>query len=209
MTTTAAASALDPQLRARLAALPTANIADAMDRLNVMESIRPMWPGARLVARAFTILTRSGDNACIHEALEVASPGEALVVNGFGDESRALIGELIAGRAKAVGLTGFVIDGAVRDVDDLGRLEVPTFARAVTPAGPYKHGPGKLQVPIAVGRVCVCPGDVVVGDSDGVVVVPYGDAEDVLRRAEEIFQNETVKRAAIGDAPTPGGDLAR
>ncbi len=202
MSATTDQTAIASEVLQRYAALPTANIGDAMDRLGIMDAgIKPVWPGARLVAPAFTILTRSGDNLLVHEALDAARPGEVVVVNGFGDTTRALIGELIARRAMARGLAGFVIDGAVRDVDDLARLGLPVFARAVTPAGPYKNGPGRLQVPVAVGRLCVCPGDLVIGDSDGVAVVPRQDLWHVLGAAEEIFENETRKRSAITGEP--------
>ncbi|MER6007060.1 RraA family protein [Nonomuraea sp. NPDC051941] len=183
---------------ARLAALPTANIGDAMDRLGVLDSrIRPIWPGARVAGRAFTIWTRSGDNALIHQALDVVEPGDVIVVNGGGDESRALIGELIGQRAKNKGVAGFVIDGAVRDADGLGEMGMPVFARAVTPAGPYKNGPGHLGRTVAVGGVAVAPGDLILGDADGVVVVPLAEAERVAQAAEAVFVTEEGKRAAI------------
>ncbi|MBB5784413.1 RraA family protein [Nonomuraea jabiensis] len=183
---------------ARLAALPTANIGDAMDRLGVLDSrIRPIWPGARVAGRAFTIWTRSGDNALIHQALDVVEPGDVIVVNGGGDESRALIGELIGQRAKNKGVAGFVIDGAVRDAGGLGEMGMPVFARAVTPAGPYKNGPGHLGRTVAVGGVAIAPGDLILGDADGVVVVPLADAERVAQAAEAVFVTEEGKRAAI------------
>ncbi|MEV0389309.1 methyltransferase [Nonomuraea sp. NPDC050643] len=182
----------------RLAALPTANIGDAMERLGVLDSrIRPVWTGARVAGRAFTVWTRSGDNALIHQALEVAGEGDVIVVNGGGDESRALIGELIGQRAKNRGVAGFVIDGAVRDADGLGEMGMPVFARAVTPAGPYKNGPGHLGRTVAVGGVAVAPGDLILGDADGVVVVPAAEAETVALAAEAVFALEEGKRAAI------------
>lgn len=191
-------SVLDDDLLARYQSLPAANIGDAMERLGAMDSaIRPMFPGARIAAPAYTILTRAGDNKAIHDALVVAPRGHVLVVNGFGDTSRALIGELLAARAKAAGLAGFVIDGAVRDVAELEAIGVATFARAVTPAGPYKFGPARHQVPIACGGLCVQPGDLIVADADGVVVVPRAEAPDVLVVAEAIFANETEVKAQI------------
>ena len=183
---------------ARLAVLPTANIGDAMDRLGVLDSrIRSVWPGARVAGRAFTVWTRSGDNALIHQALEVVGAGDVIVVNGGGDESRALIGDLIGQRAKNSGVAGFVIDGAVRDAEGLGEMGLPVFARAVTPAGPYKNGPGHLGRTIAVGGVAVAPGDLVLGDADGVVVVPLAEAERIAQAAEAVFTLEEGKRAAI------------
>ncbi|MEV6158020.1 methyltransferase [Nonomuraea sp. NPDC052129] len=188
----------EPSVLSRLAALPTANIGDAMERLGILDSrIRPVWPGARVAGYAFTVWTRSGDNALIHQALEVVGAGDVIVVNGGGDESRALIGELIGQRAKNSGVAGFVIDGAVRDAEGLGEMGMPVFARAVTPAEPYKNGPGHLGRTIAVGGVAVAPGDLILGDADGVVVVPLAEAERVAQAAEAVFSLEEGKRAAI------------
>jgi RraA family protein len=182
----------------RFAALPTANVADAMDRLGVLDSrIKGVWPNATVVGPAYTVWTRAGDNKFVHEALRLAQPGDVIVVNGQGDESRALIGELMAERAKATGIAGFVIDGAVRDAEAIGEIEFPVFARAVTPAGPYKHGPGHLGRTVAVGGVAVAPGDIVVGDADGVVIVPLADAAQVLQSAEDKHADETAKRNDI------------
>lgn len=186
-------------LLVRLGTLPVANVGDALERIGAVDSgIRPMWPGSRLVARAYTVLTRSGDNLVIHEALDRAAPGEVIVVNGFSDISRALVGELIAGRAKMNGLAGFVVDGAIRDVDAIEELGVAVFARAVTPAGPYKLGPGRHQVPVAIGGQCVRPGDVVVGDADGVVVIPIELLSATVENAETIKSDEVLKRESIG-----------
>jgi RraA family protein len=183
----------------RLEPLPVANVCDAMDRISAVDSeIRPMWHGARLLARAYTVLTRSGDNQVIHEAVDRALPGEVMVVNGFSDISRALIGELIAGRAKMNGLAGFLIDGAIRDVDAIEKLQLPVFARAVTPAGPFRFGPGRHQVPAAVGGQCVMPGDVIVGDADGVVVIPIAELAATVAAAEKVKVNESLKRESIG-----------
>jgi RraA family protein len=190
---------MTPDLRERLLRLPTANIGDAMERLYVMRSaIKPIWPGAHLVAPAYTVLTAAGDNKEIHAAIERASAGEVIVVGAGGYVDRALIGELMAGRALAAGLAGFVIDGAVRDAADIAELGLPVFAAAVTPAGPYRNGPGLHQVPVAVGGVAVRPGDILVGDGDGVVVLPLERATEIVERAEQKFDTETRQRAEIG-----------
>jgi RraA family protein len=186
----------------RAAALPVANIGDAMERLNVVDAqIGTVWPGARVAGRAFTVMTAGGDNKAIHEALTQIGPGDVLVVNGQGNTNRALIGELIAGRAIARGVAGFVIDGAVRDVRDLEELRFPVYARAVTPAGPYRNGPGYLQRPVAIGGVVVNPGDIVVGDDDGVAVLPQAEAADIIGRAEAKHEQETKQRAEIPGQP--------
>lgn len=193
----------DPDLVARFAKLPAANIGDAMDRLGVLDSkIQAVWPGARLCGSAFTVWTRPGDNLQILKAMEHAFPGDVIAVNGHGDESRALIGEMIGGRAKVRGIAGFVIDGAVRDAAGLADYDIPVFARAVTPAGPYKNGPGRIGETIALGGVAVAAGDIVVGDDDGVVAIPLARAAEILTAAEGVRTREDEKRAAIATAMT-------
>ncbi|BCW68383.1 methyltransferase [Arthrobacter sp. NicSoilB4] len=182
----------------RLAKLPAANIGDAMDRLGVADSaIQAIWPGARLAGPAFTVWTRPGDNQGIHRALELARPGDVVVVCGGGDESRALLGELIGERAINLGLAGFALDGAARDAEALGEIGMPVFARAITPAGPYKNGPSRLGTPISFGGVPVLPGDIIIGDSDGIVVIPREQAASVADAAEAVFDDETNRRRAI------------
>ncbi|WP_336855160.1 methyltransferase [Sinomonas albida] len=186
------------QLCRRFGALPTPNIGDAMERLGVLDSaIKSVWPGGRLAGPAFTVWTRAGDNAYIHRALAEAAPGDVVVVNGQGDESRALLGDLIGARARNAGLAGFVIDGAVRDAAGLEQVGMPVFARTTSPAGPYKNGPGALGCAVAVGGVAVLPGDIVVGDDDGAVVVPRGRAEEVLLAAEAVQQDEAERMRNI------------
>lgn len=195
------AEEIPTELVERYSAIPAANIGDAMERLGAMDSrIASVWPGARLVGTALTVWTRPGDNLAIHAALPQARAGDVIVVSGGGDESRALIGELIGGKAKALGIAGFVIDGAVRDADGLAQYEFPVFARAVNPGGPYKDGPGRVGVPVAVGGVSVSTGDLIVGDADGVVVVPRAQLEDVVVRAEAVRDGEDAKRAQIEES---------
>ncbi|POX37322.1 transferase [Streptomyces sp. Ru73] len=201
-------SRLTPEVLAAYAGLPTANIGDATERLGLLDSgISALWPGARAVGRALTVWTRAGDNHALHEAVKVAQPGDILVVNGEGDVSRALVGELIAERARARGVVGMVLDGAARDVDVLAEMGFPVWARAVTPAGPYKFGPGRVGVPVAVGGVVCRPGDLVAGDGDGVAVVPAERAATVLAAAREVEAEEARRRAGIRAtaAAAPGG----
>jgi len=117
-------------------------------------------------------------------------------VNGSGDKNRALIGEMIGIKAKARGVAGFVLDGAARDIDALRELDMPVFARASTPAGPYKHGPFRLLEPTAVGGVCVSPGDAVIADRDGVTVVGRTRLAATVEKARQIEEQEVTKRVA-------------
>lgn len=183
----------------RFASVPAANVGDAQERFGIASGLVPMWTGARLAGPALTVWTRPGDNLYIHHALDMAKPGDIIVINGHGDLTRALIGDLIGIRAKSLGVGGFVIDGAVRDADAMAELELPVFARAVTPAGPYKHGPGRLQQPVAIAGVVVQPGDIIVADADGVVVVQRHEAEKVLVEAERIEAAEAEKRIAYAN----------
>jgi regulator of RNase E activity RraA len=184
-------------LLATLARFGTAMVTDAMERFGALDSeIHAQWPTARLMGNAFTVWTRSGDNLAIHKALDMVAAGDVLVVNGSGDKSRALIGEMIGIKAKARGVAGFVLDGAARDIDALRELGMPVFARASTPAGPYKHGPYRLLEPIAVGGVCVSPGDAVLADSDGVAIVGRQALARTIEKATAIEAQEVSKRIA-------------
>jgi len=175
-------------------AYPVATISDAMDRFGVATGLRPLWTGARLSGPAFTVWTRPGDNKGIHAAFEQIRRGEILVVAGGGDETRALIGELVAEKAKALEVGGIVLDGAARDVIELQRVGVPVFARAVTPAGPWKTGPFRIQEPIAVGGVPAMPGDWIVGDDDGIAVVPRARAAATIAETERLLAGEQTRR---------------
>lgn len=195
---TAVRATLTAGERAQLQPLATSAIVDSMDRLGSPDAgISPIWPGARLVGPALTVLTAAGDNRIIHSALDAVEPGEVLVINGFGDSTRALIGDLIAERALSLGVAGFVIDGCVRDADAIRELGMPVFARGVTPAGPYKNGPGQIGGPIAIGGVSVATGDVVVADADGVAFIPRDRLAVVAGLAERKLVDEAAKRAQI------------
>lgn len=188
---------IEPELVARLARFGAAVLGDAMGRRGCVDhALQARWPGAALAGPAFTVWTREGDNLAVHEALEVTAPGDVLVIDGHGATIRALIGEMIGIKAKARELAGFVIDGAARDIAELEALGVAVFSRGQTPAGPFKTGPFELLATVAIGGVVVRPGDAVVADRDGVVVVPRDRAADVLARAEEIAAGEVGKRTA-------------
>lgn len=160
----------DPAALAPLRDLATPLLSDSLGRLAGAVGIRPYHrPGQRMVGPAFTVRTRSGDNLMIHKALDLAAPGDIIVVDGGGDLSHALVGELMQTHAIARRLGGLVIDGAIRDVAAIAASEFPCFARGVIHRGPYKDGPGQINVPVTIGGMVVNPGDIVVGDEDGVL----------------------------------------
>jgi regulator of RNase E activity RraA len=181
-----------------LGTFPVANLGDAMERLGMCDGgIAPVWAGARAAGCVLPVLTTSGDNAAVIEALELAREGDLLVVNGFGHTHRALVGDQLARRFAARGVTGAVIDGAVRDRDEIASLRFPVWARATTPAGPFKNGPGAIGEPVAVGGVVATAGDVVVADGDGVIVVPARRAAEVLDAAREVVAHESRLHAEV------------
>ncbi len=174
--------------------IPTSIISDNMERLFAMESkIRPFHPKPIMVGHALTIHCPPGDNLVLQKAIEMAEPGDILVFNAGGDTTQAPVGEIVVSNCIRRGVAGLVIDGAVRDSDILPTLAIPVFAKGVTHRGCYKEGPGEINVTIACGGVVVRPGDLVVGDSDGIVIVPYEEAEGLLPKLlKKVEQEEQV-----------------
>ncbi|MBM9594699.1 RraA family protein [Roseitranquillus sediminis] len=187
-----------PEMVAQFADLPVANISDVMARLEAGgPRIRPMHSGGVLCGPAFTVKTRPGDNLLIHHALDVASPGDVIVVDGGGDLTNSLMGEMMLAYAEKRGLGGVVLNGAIRDHGYVRSHAFPVFAAGVTHRGPYKHGPGEINVPIALDGMSVAPGDIIVGDDDGVVCVPLGEAPAVYAAAKKKHEAETAQMEAI------------
>jgi regulator of RNase E activity RraA len=185
-------------LVARFSALPVANISDCMSRMIAGgASLRPMHSGGVMAGAAFTVRARPGDNLLLHKALDLAEPGDVIVCDAGGDLSNALIGELMVAHAIKRGLGGMVINGAIRDAAAIRAGSFPVFAAGVTHRGPYKDGPGEINVPIAIGGMIIEPGDAVVGDDDGFVAVPYGAIADVLRATEAKNAAEDKQMAEI------------
>ena len=155
------------------------------------------WP--RISGPALTVRTRPGDNLVVHHALDLAEEGDVLVVDGGGYEGRAVLGEIMARYAAARKLAAIVVDGAVRDVEGLAQTPVAVFARAVNHLGPDKDGPGEVRGPVQVGGTVVCSGDVVVGDADGVVVLPASRAAQIVVTGEGRLRDEVDVMVAIAD----------
>ena len=166
------------------------NIADAMGRFHFMDPEIQSRTGFKLCGVAVTVMTRPGDNLMVHKAIEIATHGDIIVVDTGGNTSNAVFGELMGRAAVAVELGGLVVDGAIRDIEALVTLGFPAFSRAVSAGGCHKDGPGEINVPVVCGNTVVMPGDIVVGDPGGVVVVPEGDAAEVLRLVNALKERE-------------------
>ena len=195
----------DSNLIEAFRAAPTSVISDNLDRLTGAVGLRPFHRGnARMVGTAFTVRTRPGDNLAIHKALELVGPGDVIVVDGGGDDSRALVGEIMKTIAEHRGAAVYVIDGAIRDVGAFESSEFPCFARSVIHRGPYKNGPGAINVPVSVGGAVFSPGDIVVGDEDGVVAFPPSIATDLLQAVQAQIEREEQTLQAIREGRYQG-----
>ena len=179
---------------------PTSIISDNLARLPGAVGLKPYHRGGKLVGTAFTVRTRPGDNLAIHRALELVGPGDVIVVDGGGDETRALVGEIMKNIAQWRKAEGYVIDGAIRDVAAFAGDDFPCFARAVIHRGPYKNGPGEINVPVTIGGSVISPGDIVVGDEDGVVSFPAAGAAALLEavRVQIKREDDTLKAIREG-----------
>jgi RraA family protein len=178
----------------------TPSISDNLDRLPGLVGLRPFHRSGKLVGTAFTVQVRSGDNLAIHQALNEIRPGDVLIVAGGGDTSRALVGDIMKAIAESRGCAGFVIDGAIRDSGVFASSDFPCYARAAIHRGPYKQGPGATNIPVSIGGWTVNPGDVVVGDEDGVVTFPASIAPSLLEavRAQEQREAEVLQMIREG-----------
>jgi RraA family protein len=178
----------------------TPHLSDSMERLYAAgPQLRPMYKGPTLAGPAFTVKTAPGDNLLVHKALDTARAGDVIVVDAGGFADHAIIGELMAARAQQRGIAGLVIWGAIRDSAELGAGDYPVFASAVSHRGPYKNGPGEINVPIVMGGMPVHPGDIIVGDADGLIAVPQEIAERVLASAKAILAKETAAMREMKD----------
>jgi RraA family protein len=181
----------DKKLLAELAKMVTPHLSDSMERLYAGGAqLRPMHDGSKLCGPAFTVRTSPGDNLLVHKAIDIAEPGDVIVVDAGGVCDNAIIGELMSARAEQRGVAGMVIWGAIRDSKELSQGSFPVYASGVTHRGPYKNGPGEINVPISIGGMTVNPGDIVVGDADGLVAIPQDQAEAVLASAKAILAKE-------------------
>lgn len=169
----------------------TPHISDNMNRLNAVDAaIRPIHCSGKLVGSAFTVKTRPGDNLMVHKAIEMAGQGDVIVVDAGGDVTHSIMGEIMVRIAMKKGIEGFIIDGAIRDSEAIRQLNYPIYAKGITHRGPYKDGPGEINVPIQIGGMVVNPGDLIVADMDGIVVIPTEFAEELAIKVEKTMEKE-------------------
>ena len=188
------------ELLARFKAFPVANVSDAMSRTTGTHNLRPFHLRDGLMAgRALTVRTRPGDNLMVHHAIDICEPGDVIVVDASGVGPNAIIGEIMLALAAARGAAGFLIDGPIRDSDTIGGQTLPVYARGTSHRGPYKDGPGELHVPVCIDGMVVRPGDIIVGDGDGVLAIPPQEAADIADRVDAIQRTEAGILRSIAD----------
>jgi len=183
---------VDAKFLAEFRTVATSLLSDNLHRLPGAVGLRPFHNSGAMVGVALTVKTPAGDNMAVHQALEVLKPGQVIVIDGGGEVGRAIFGEIMATLAKVRGAAGVVIDGAIRDAKAISALGLPCFARATIHKGPYKNGPGELNVPVAIGGMVVNPGDIIVGDEDGVVAFAPAVAAQLLKAARSQEEHEAA-----------------
>ncbi len=185
-------------LVARARALPVANVSDSMGRLTAAgPRLRPMHAGGGMAGPALTVKAPPGDNLMLHKAIQLAQPGDIVVMDAGGDLTNSLMGELMMMQFERRGIGGVVLNGAIRDAGYIKAQAIPVFAAGITHRGPYKNGPGEINVPVAIDGMVIEPGDLVIGDEDGVLCVRIDDAEAVLSASEAKFAAEQAQMEAI------------
>lgn len=189
----------DETLIAALHTLPLAALSDNMHRNTGTVGLHPYHrPGEKTMAgTAVTARSRGGDNLTYLRALEFCRPGDVLVIDGGGDLANAAVGGILSFYAAKIGVVGLVIDGAIRDVAEIRSRDFPVYARGVTHRGPYKDGPGEINVPVSVGGMVVNPGDIVVGDQDGLLAIPPEEAAELIGKARAVLEAEEKTMQAM------------
>jgi regulator of RNase E activity RraA len=173
-------------------------LADVAGRRGALDGrIAPLTPATRLAGTAFTVEVRAGDNLMIHAAMQMAKPGDVLVIDGKGDTSCALMGTIMMTACVQLGIAGVVIDAAVRDSEEIVEMGYPVYSVGTNPNGPTKYVPGRINHPISVGNVTVHPGDLVIGDADGVTIIEREKAPFMLELAAKKVADEQSRIAAL------------
>lgn len=175
--------------------IPTTCISDTMEGLNNLDpNIKPLKESYKVAGRAFTVKMPVGDNLVVLKAIREAKPGDVLVIDAKGDTYRAIAGDFIVGMAQTLGIKGIVVDGVIRDIEGTKQLNYPVFCKGTTIAASSKAGMGEINIPISCGGQTIHPGDIIVGDADGVVVIPQYFEEEAMERSLDKL-NKDIKRA--------------
>ncbi|SDE42852.1 RraA famliy [Priestia aryabhattai B8W22] len=175
--------------------IPTTCISDTMEGLNNLDpTIKPLKESYKVAGRAFTVKMPVGDNLVVLKAIREAKPGDVLVIDAKGDTYRAIAGDFIVGMAQTLGIKGIVVDGVIRDIEGTKQLNYPVFCKGTTIAASSKAGMGEINIPISCGGQTIHPGDMIVGDADGVVVIPQYFEEEALEQSLEKL-NKDINRA--------------
>ena len=177
--------------------VPTSHISDNLRRLEGILGLRRFHRSRKLIGTAVTVKVRAGDNLLTYKAISMMSPGHVLVVDAGGVTSNAIVGDLLLAYAQQRGCVGFVVDGAIRDSAAFADADFPCYARDVTHRGPFKTGPGAINVPVSIGGQVVQPGDVIIGDEDGLVVFPPSDTGRLIAAAQRSAATERAIREEI------------
>lgn len=177
--------AVSREIAGRFSQLPVANVSDCMSRMTAGGArLLPYHaPGKRIAGPALTVRTRPGDNLLIHKALDMAVPGDVIVIDAGGELTNAVLGEIMVAIALEKGVVAIIVDGAIRDAREIRASGIGMFAAGVTHRGPYRDGPGEINVPIGIAGMVIEPGDLMIGDDDGVLCVPFASTEHVLEAA--------------------------
>ncbi|WP_298829072.1 RraA family protein [uncultured Planococcus sp.] len=180
--------------------IPTTAISDAMEGLNNLDSsIKPLKDTYKISGKALTVKMPIGDNYSVMKALDAAEPGDIIVIDAKGDLSRAVAGDFVIGMAKTLGIAGFVVDGAIRDLEACKALDFPIFCKGTTMAAGNKAGQGEINTAISCGGVSVQSGDIIVGDCDGVTVIPQESAQKVLAGSLEKIEKDEQRAASVSE----------
>ena len=183
----------------RFRLIPTANISDVMNRMTAGgPRLRPYHSGGAMCGPALTVKTRPGDNLMVHMALTMIQPGDIIVIDAGGDLTNSLIGERMISKAMHRGAGGFVVNGAIRDLDWVSANSIPVFGAGVNHRGPYKSGPGEINVPVAIDGMVIEPGDLVIGDGDGLICIPIDEARELYEKAHAKHEEESSTFADLG-----------
>ena len=181
----------DPELIKAFEDIPVANIDDCMGRIASSDSLLKPMNSTPLIGTAFTVRCPEGDNLMFHKALHMAQPGDVLIIAAGGSMNRALCGEIMSYTAMKAGIKGFIIDGCIRDKDEISQFtDFAVYAKGVIANGPYKNGPGEINVPVNVCGLVINPGDIIIGDGDGIVVVKPEEAAELIEKACKVHKTE-------------------